>query len=150
MLPLAAHALLSFNFSALRKDATFARWGLVAASLALFGIGIAPNYTFLLTAVVFYTLVAAYSGGVRGLLSQLMGEDHMAAMFATSGVLGAIGNWLSEPIFSALFRSGVNNGGKWSGLSYLVLGCIYAVIAAVVFAVTTGTAEQEADYDEED
>ncbi|KAJ6790394.1 hypothetical protein PWT90_07775 [Aphanocladium album] len=150
LLPLAAHFLLSFNFSALRKDVFFVRWGLLAATVALFGIGLAPNTGFLLAALLLYTLDAAFAGALNGLLSQLTGEDHMAVMFATTRVLSTLGSVLGLPLFNALFKFGINHGKHWMGLPYLVLGGVFALTTAVVFLVSSAPAEQEADYDEQD
>lgn len=149
LLPLAAHALLHFNFSARRKDTTFARWGVVAAAIGLLGIGLAPRIGALIAALVVNALIAAYNGGILGLLSQLTGEEHLAAMFATTRVLATLGSLLGEPLFYRLFQSGSNIGKAWSGLSYIVVGCTYILVAAVVFAVTFG-AERGGDYNEQD
>ncbi|OAR05966.1 hypothetical protein LLEC1_07664 [Akanthomyces lecanii] len=148
LLPLAAQALLHFEFPALRKDATLARWGVLAAALGLLGIGLAPNIGALTAALVVYALVSAYTGGIMGLLSQLTGEDHLAAMFATTGVLATLGSLLGQPLFSVLFQSASNLGKTWSGLPYIVVGSTYIIVAVVVFVVTAGTA-READDNEQ-
>lgn len=150
LLPLAAHAFLSSNFSALRKDTTFARCGSVAAAIGLLGIGLAPRMGVFIAALIVYTLITAYDGGILGLLSQLAGEDNVAAMFATSRVLASIGALLSQPLFHTLFRSGSKQGKAWSGLPYIVVGCTYALTAAVIFAVTSTTAGRELEEDEQE
>lgn len=149
LLPLAAHALLHFDFSTLRKDTTFARWGSAAAAIGLLGIGLAPGIGALIAALVVNTLISAYNGGILGLLSQLTGEEHLAAMFATIRVLATLGSLLGQPLFYKLFQFGSNIGKAWSGLSYIVVGCTYILVAAVVFVVTSGS-ERGADYNEQD
>ncbi|XWW95472.1 hypothetical protein V2A60_003431 [Cordyceps javanica] len=141
-LPLTAQALLSFNFSARRKDAMFVRWGLVVAAVGLFGVGLAPKIGYMIAALVLYTFVSAYSGGMLGLLSQLTSEGHLAALFATTRVLASVGSLLGVPLSKCLFQVGEELGTAWAGLPYLVLGGIYTLTAVVVFATTSAAASE--------
>ncbi|ATY64547.1 Major facilitator superfamily general substrate transporter [Cordyceps militaris] len=150
VLPLAAHALLSSGFSARQTDTTFVRWGIVTAAAGLVGIGLAPDVGLFMVALVLYALINAYHGGILGLLSQLACKDHTAAMFATTRVLVTTGSLLSAPLFDALFKLGIDRGKAWSGLPYLALGCICCLCGVVVFVVTSGGFDREAEHEDSD
>lgn len=142
LLPAAGQVLLSLNFSGLGKDITFARWGIVAATIGLVGIGLAPNVGFLMGALVLYAFITAYESSMKSIQSQLAGDDHLAALFTVRGVLESLGPLVGGPLIAVIYNIGMEHGKAWIGLPFFVGGCLYAVTAIVVFAVSFATRDE--------
>lgn len=54
-------------------------------------------------------------------------------LYAIVGVMDALGSLISGPSFSLAFHFGLEHGGMWHGLPFLVLTLLFLVVAIIVF-----------------
>ena len=147
LLPLASSYLLKRkSFSALKKDALLLRISYIFVTLGLLVEGLAPNVTFFVVGCCIATLGMGASALNRSFLSNLCKQDEVGRLFAVMSLIWTAGMLVASPVVAQLFAAGVQRGGIWSGLPFILSALLFAVATgAVWFTSLAGqtVAEQE-------
>jgi hypothetical protein len=83
--------------------------------------------------LIIYTLGTGFGPAMRSLVTSCVEGDDQAELYAILGVMEALGSLLSGPSFSFAFHVGLEHGGMWHGLPFLVSTVLFLVVAIIVF-----------------
>ena len=147
LLPLASRYLLKRQLlSALKKDALLLRISYILVTLGLLLEGLAPSVPFFVVGCCIATLGMGASALMRSFLSNLVKQDEVGRLFALMSLIWTAGMLVASPVVALLFAAGVQRGGIWSGLPFILSALLFAVATgAVWFTSLAGptVAEQE-------
>jgi len=72
---------------------------------------------------------------VRSLLTSLVEQHHIGTLYQIISVCGQLGLLVAGPILSTAFSFGLKLGGFWTGLPYIVAGCMFGTATIIVFTL---------------
>ncbi|CAK7203641.1 hypothetical protein SEUCBS139899_006379 [Sporothrix eucalyptigena] len=131
--------------SALRKDLWLAR---VSGSLLVIGailIAFAVTPALLSVALVVFSLGGGYSSVMRSILNAFVEPHHLAMLNTLLGLLEFSGLMVAAPSLFAALQRGVDLGGVWTGLPFLICAgmCLMSTLVVVVFRFPASMLEKE-------
>jgi len=71
---------------------------------------------------------------IRSLLNALVEPHHVGILNTLIGFLEVAGLMVASPTLAAAMRGGLNMGGAWVGLPFMVSVLLFVVASAIVFA----------------
>ena len=75
---------------------------------------------------------------VRSIGTSLVQPDEIARLYAAMGLLEGLGSLISGPLIAATFGVGLELGGVWLGLPFLVAASLTAITAFLIWIITLG------------
>lgn len=135
VLPLVSQALVRAKVPPRKKDLLIARWCVVFAMAGAFGIAFASNAAVLVCFIVPFSLTEGFDASIKSLLAQVAGDGQLAVLFSVVSLLENLGIMVAGPGMAYAFRLGLQWGGAWLGLPFIVAGVIMAFAAAIVLSV---------------
>lgn len=109
-----------YAWSMFSKDMWLARGCILAMVVGYLGIAAAPSSVILLAFVSISSLAAGYEFILRSLLGQASKGQNVATVYTTMSVLETTGLLTSGPLLAATFRRGLQWGGPWIGLPFVI------------------------------
>jgi hypothetical protein len=82
-----------------------------------------------------FSLGGGYNVLVRSLLTSIVEASHVGTLYNTIAVTETIGMLFAGPLLSSSFRSGLDLGGAWIGLPFIVAGGFFATAMVIVLSV---------------
>ncbi|KAL7925311.1 major facilitator superfamily domain-containing protein [Trichoderma austrokoningii] len=131
VLPAANYLTIRREMMAKRRDLLFAR---ISGMLLIVGnlvVGLAPISSLMLVGLVILCFGYPYGFILRGLLSELVDGHHRGLLFASVALVENLGSVLGRPLMGVCFGGGVNFGGVWTGLPFLV-AAVFVVLAVMI------------------
>lgn len=159
LLPFASHVLTHiYNIPPISKDTYIAR---ATGSLGVLGcllIAFSPTPLALSVGLVIFGLAGGMAVAVRSLLNALVESHHVGMLNTSLGLLEQVGLMAAGPLFSKALKTGIELGGAWIGLPFLVAGAYMCVATGIVvlfrvpreFGGSAWAGEGEADDDDEE
>jgi hypothetical protein len=129
------------NFSPQRSDLILSRASLIALALGFFFIALAPSVPLLVTAMVINTFGFGLTLFLRSLLTSLVEAHHVARLNTFIAVFDTTGLMFGSPLLAYLFEKGIELGGLWLGLPFLVCAGVLALIGIILSAISIGRDE---------
>lgn len=115
------------------KDTLIARGTGCLGILGALMIALSPDPYTLSAGLVVFGFAGGMAVAVRSLLNALVEPRHAGMLNAVLGLLEQVGLMAAGPLFSKALKTGIQLGGAWVGLPFLV-ACAYMVVAtAIVF-----------------
>ena len=87
-----------------------------------------------MTGLIFMSAGSGYASLLRSLLNSLVEPHHVATVNTLIGFIDTVGLMVISPVLSQALRTGVNLGGAWIGLPFMVASLLFIVSTGVVFA----------------
>lgn len=96
------------------------------------------------------SLGSGYNLLVRSLLASTVEKNHIGTMYTVIGTLETVGILISGPLLAMTFRIGMEGGGGWLGLPYIVAGFLLLLAAFTVCVIRISSLEpQQPDVDQD-
>lgn len=134
MLPaMSTFFLHTLGMSPLAKDLWLARWSCVLLILADLLIAFSN------TPALFAAGLVLLAGGcglpplLRSLLNALVEPHHVGTLNTLLAFMDTLGLMTAAPVFSQALRRGIEMGGGWIGLPFVVAACITAVATGILW-----------------
>ena len=123
------------RFGPNRSDLLLSRASAAFIALGFLMIGLAPNRSLLLFALVINSMGWGLFSFLRSLLTSLVEAHHVARLNTFIGIFDTIGHMIGSPLLAMLFRKGIDLGGVWFGLPFLLDAAIVAMIGITLCGI---------------
>ncbi|KAJ5971438.1 MFS general substrate transporter [Penicillium vulpinum] len=118
-----------------KKDLYLAQISIVAITIGFAIIGIAPVVGLSMFGIAIYTAGSGFSTFARSLISSLTDPTMMGTLYSTLALMDTLGSLLAGPMMSWAFRWGMNLGGVWLGMPYIISAALCGAMTAVIFLI---------------
>lgn len=118
-----------------RSDLILSRTSAALLTLGFLGLGLAPNLPLLVLALVLNSLGWGLFSFLRSLLTSLVDAHKTARLNTAIGVFDTVGLMIGSPLLAALFTRGVERGGLWFGLPFLLCAGVVAMLTLVLVRI---------------
>jgi hypothetical protein len=129
------------GFGPRRSDLLLSRASTIAMAVGFLLIAFAPSIPLLITAMVVQTFGWGLTLFLRSLMTSLVESHHVARLNTAVGVFDTVGLMVGSPLLAFLFEKGVEVGGLWLGLPFLVCAGAVAVIGVILGGISVGRDE---------
>ncbi|PWY76005.1 MFS general substrate transporter [Aspergillus sclerotioniger CBS 115572] len=117
------------------KDLYLSRFSITIMTIGFAALGLAPTVGLSMLGIAIYTVGSGFSTFSRSLISSLMDPTMMGVLYSTLAIMETIGSLLAGPSMAWAFRLGMNLGGVWLGMPYLISAALCASMTAVIFMI---------------
>ncbi|RAL03342.1 putative MFS transporter [Aspergillus ibericus CBS 121593] len=117
------------------KDLYLSRFSIIVMTIGFAALGFAPTIGLSMLGIAVYTVGSGFSTFARSLTSSLMEPTMMGALYSTLAIMETTGSLLAGPSMSWAFRWGMDLGGVWLGMPYLISAGLCALMTAVIFMI---------------
>ncbi|KAJ5655118.1 MFS general substrate transporter [Penicillium lividum] len=124
-----------------KKDLYLARVSILAITIGFGIMGIAPVVGLTMFGIAIYTTGSGFGTFARSLISSLMEPTMMGALYSTLGLMDTLGSLLAGPMMAWAFRWGMNMGGAWLGMPYLISAVLCGAMTVIIFLIRLGRSE---------
>lgn len=114
------------------KDLRIAQLSALLAAIGTLIIGLAGKLPLLVVGVVVNSLGGGYTFTVRGLMVSLVGGHSTGLLYSCIAFFETLSSLVAGPLFGRLLGIGMDLGGDWVGLPYLVSGAIMTVALLLI------------------
>ncbi|KAL4920109.1 MFS general substrate transporter [Aspergillus aurantiobrunneus] len=110
-----------------KKDLQLARASVVFLAVGTLGIGLSPNIAMLIPSLIVQTSGSGFAYLARSLITTLVNREETARLFTVIEVLQAIGNVIASLSITNVFQVGLELGGPWVGLAWIMTATAFSV-----------------------
>ncbi|PWY81907.1 MFS general substrate transporter [Aspergillus heteromorphus CBS 117.55] len=121
-----------------QKDLYLARASIIAIAVGFAIMGVAPIVGLTMFGITINTAGSGFATFARSLLSSLIDPTMMGALYSTLALMDTLGSLLAGPMMAWAFRWGMQLGGVWLGMPYLVSAVLCGGMAGLVFWIRLG------------
>ena len=133
ILPGASHVLTArCGVTPREKDLRIAQLSALLAAIGTLIIGLAGKLPLLVVGVVVTSLGGGYTFTVRGLMVSLVGGHSTGLLYSCIAFFETLSSLVAGPLFGRLLGIGLDLGGDWIGLPYVVSGAIMTVALLLI------------------
>lgn len=133
-----------------QKDLILTKWSILSLMVGTLGIGLSPHVSVLISCMVIQTLGAGFVYTTRSLITTMIHRDQTARLYTIIEIIQALGSILASGAMTAVFQWGINLGGVWTGLAWILASSLFGIIAIFIWAVKPPpVAKLPDDIDEE-
>lgn len=141
-LPYASYLLVhKWSFTCGARDLWLARSSSLLLTLGAFIIGLAGEPVLMSIGLGVLSLGSGYTLLVRSLLASTVEKNQIGTMYTVIGTIETIGMLTAGPLLANSFRIGMERGGGWLGLPYIVAGFLFALATFTVSVIRTSRLE---------
>lgn len=76
-------------------------------------------------------------------MTSLVHPDEVSRLYAVMAVGDTVGSLIYGPILSRAFGWGLNLGGQWTGMAFIVVATLYLVLGLPIWLVSEPTPEMD-------
>lgn len=116
------------TLNASQKNLFLARASVVCLGLGTLGIGLSPNMGFFLLSMVIQSAGAGFLFLTRALLTVLVRREETARLFIILELVQSVGSVLASLLVTNIFQLGLELGGAWIGLAWVVFSFVFALV----------------------
>ena len=131
LIPMATKLLSNRGLGPRRKDLWLTRASGVLQIIGGFTVALATTPAGLIGGVGISGLAAGYSIFARSLMTSLMVND-IAILYTVMSIQETLGIFIANPLLSALFRWGIDLGGSWVGLPFMMAAMLYTTALCII------------------
>jgi hypothetical protein len=136
LLPSASYYLRShLRYGARDSDLFLSRTSTIIMALGFLLIAIAPNIPMLVAAMALNSMGWGLTLFLRSLMTSLVEEHHIARLNTLVGVVDTVGLMIGSPLLAFAFGKGIELGGLWTGLPFLICAGGLTVVAICLLAI---------------
>lgn len=143
-IPLATKLLSSRGLGPRKKDLWLTRASGVLQIIGGFTVALATTPAGLIGGVGITGLASGYSIFARSLMTSLMVSD-IAALYTVMSIQESLGIFIANPLLSALFRWGIDLGGGWVGLPFMMAAVLYTTALCIIGWIKVDDCGEEGD-----
>ncbi|KAL4795074.1 major facilitator superfamily domain-containing protein [Aspergillus venezuelensis] len=121
-----------YNYPPLRRDLLITRLSALFLSLGAILMGLAPHIIPFVFGLSIMSLGWGYVSALRSVATALVHEHQVGLLNSTIALVLGVGGVLGMPAVAAVFRTGIQWGGAWMGMLFLVAGGLFAISGGVI------------------
>ncbi|CAG8898198.1 unnamed protein product [Penicillium egyptiacum] len=118
-----------------KKDLYLARISIVTITVGFAIMGIAPVVGLSIFGIAIYTAGSGFGTFARSLISSLTEPTMIGTLYSALALMNTLGSLLAGPMMSLAFRWGVNLGGAWLGMPYLISAALCGAMTMIMFLI---------------
>jgi MFS family permease len=116
-----------------KKDLQLARVSIICLCLGTLGIGLSPSIAALVPSLLVQTAGSGFLYLIRSLITTMVKQEETARLFTIIEVLQAVGNVIASLSITTVFQVGLELGGSWIGLAWMMTSTAFALVGAAVW-----------------
>jgi len=124
------------------KDLILMKASIMFLIVGSLGMGISPSIFLMISSLLVQTLGAGFVFLTRSLMTPMVRRDQVARLYTIIEIMEAIGMILTGPILASFFNWGLELGGPWIGLPWIVICGLFCVTAVAVWTYRLPSTEQ--------
>ncbi|KAL2863440.1 putative MFS transporter [Aspergillus lucknowensis] len=117
-----------------QKDLQLARASLMFLVAGTLGIGLSTSIGMLIPSLIIQTLGSGFVYLTRSLITTLVRRDETARLFTVIEGLQAIGNVIASLSITTVFQLGLELGGPWIGLAWMMTSTAFCFVGVAIWA----------------
>lgn len=118
-----------------KKDLILTKVSVVSLMIGTLGIGLSPHVALMIFFLVVQTLGAGFVYTTRSLVTTMIQRDQTARLYTVIEIIQALGMILASPTMTTFFKWGLDLGGFWTGLAWMLATGLFGVVAVVLWRV---------------
>lgn len=116
----------------------------------MFFIAFAPSPALITIGVTILAFGSGYDLTVRSLITSLVHQNHYATLYAVIALVTWFGILISGPLFAATFAKGLELGGMWMSLPFMMTGGLYTLALGLICFVRLPKVLEDREEGEEE
>ena len=145
LFPWLSSTLVGKGWTTVQKDALLIKFSWTSITVGILIIGLAPNIVLLFFGDILVTFGVGASGILHSLLSNQVEKDQVAKLFTAMTMIQLVGAMVGDPLLALSFSKGIEMGGGWLGLPYLLSGALFLIVAVPVSLARYGSERRGSD-----
>ena len=133
ILPAASWSLGRVGYTPLRRDLTLARASAVFTFVGTVIIAVAPFGALCIFALVIFSFGSGLQALFRALICAVVEPHTLGTLNTAIAMTESLMGLVSSPALGWLLSKGLDLGGGWMGLSFMVAAALGAIITALLF-----------------
>jgi MFS family permease len=121
------------GYTPLRRDLTLARASLVFAFVGTVIIAVAPFGALCIIALVIFSFGSGFPALFRALICAVVEPHTLGTLNTAIAMTESLMGLVSSPALGWLLSKGIDLGGGWMGLPFMVSAALVAVVTALLF-----------------
>lgn len=135
----------SLRLTPTQKDLLLARVSILFNVLGCVIVGLAFNIPIVVIGTVIMSFGSGFIVSCMSLVSSLVPGGKSSSLYTVIGLMQSVGILISGPIIAAIFKVGLNMGGIWIGMPYIVVAGTYGLTFVILGFVTLDGRENRGD-----
>ncbi|KAK0649758.1 major facilitator superfamily domain-containing protein [Cercophora newfieldiana] len=144
LIPFATNLLSKYGLGPRNKDLLLTKASAVLQIVGGFTVALAATPAALISGVAISGLATGYSIFVRSLMTSLMVND-IGILYTVISIQEALGIFIANPLLSVLFRRGIDLGGRWVGLPFVMAALLYTAALCIIAWIRVDEAGEGGD-----
>lgn len=119
-----------------QKDLLLTKASVASLLIGTLGMSVSPNVGIMIFFLVIQTMGAGFVYTTRSLVTTMIQRDQTARLYTMIEIIQAVGMILASPTMTGFFKWGLELGGFWRGLAWMVASILFGVVGALIWSVT--------------
>ncbi|PGH19271.1 hypothetical protein AJ80_04138 [Polytolypa hystricis UAMH7299] len=115
------------------KDLILAKASIIFLLAGTLTMGIAPSIVFMIIGLVVQTLGIGFVFLTRSLATTMVSRDQTARLYTFIEILQGLGLIIASPLMTSFFTVGLEAGGFWVGLPWIIAAVLFGITAALLW-----------------
>ncbi|PYH94638.1 MFS transporter [Aspergillus ellipticus CBS 707.79] len=116
-----------------QKDLRLMRISIGLLAVGTLGIGLSSSVAMLVPSLVLQTSGSGFVFLTRSLITTLVNREETARLFTIIEVLQSVGNVIASLSITTVFQIGLELGGPWIGLAWMMTATAFTMVGVAVF-----------------
>ncbi|KAL3417341.1 MFS transporter [Phlyctema vagabunda] len=129
------YLVTTLSFATIRKDLWLARISVILLSIGAMLIAFSATPILLTIGLVSFSLGGGYSQVIRSLLTSIVEPHFVGTLYNTIAMAETIGLILAGPLLASAFKKGLELGGAWIGMPFMVAAVLFLISTVAVFLI---------------
>jgi hypothetical protein len=117
------------------KDLIITKASVICLLVGTLGMGLSPYVWLVIFFLVIQTMGAGFVYTTRAIVATMIKPEETARVYVMIEIIQAFGMILASPTMTNVFKWGINLGGVWRGLAWMVASSLFAIVAAIIWRV---------------
>jgi hypothetical protein len=118
-----------------QKDLILTKFSIISLMVGTLGMGLSPHVWILITCLVIQSLGAGFVYSARSLITSMVQRERTARLYIVIEIIQALGSVLASAAMTTMFNWGLDLGGFWIGLAWMIASALFGIIAVVIWSV---------------
>ncbi|KAA8644006.1 hypothetical protein EYZ11_010863 [Aspergillus tanneri] len=133
----------------IKKDLRLARVSIVCLTLGTLGIGLSPSIAAFIPSLLVQTCGSGFTFLTRSVITTLVKTEETARLYTIIEVLQAVGNVIASLSITAVFQVGLELGGMWIGLAWMMTSFVFVVVGLSIWMFRLPSSAKDDNVDRE-
>lgn len=117
------------------KDLILTKASVMCLLIGTLGMGLSPHVSIMLFFLVIQTMGAGFVYTTRSVVTTMIHRDQTARLYTLIEIIQAMGMIMASPVMTGFFNWGLQLGGFWIGLAWMVAAGLFGVVGLIIWRV---------------